>query len=243
MPGFSTTPALRKTMIMPEDLHDEEPEDSDEVLLAFSDARAAAPGDKRLLREWAARYPALADEIITIDYAQFAAGMTLTDALEDGPEDPAVAALGADILAARRQARAEKPPLTSLLAEAQARGMDGPQLATVLRLDRMIVARLEQGALDAATVPLALVRQIGAVLERSADDVATFLRGGPRLAASAHYRSRRAPSVSAPASSAPLSSPAPSAMSFEQAVAGSRNLSADDKAYWQAEVGVGVLGN
>lgn len=219
-----------------------EAEDSDEILRAFSDARDAAPGDKRLLREWTAQYPALADEIITVDYVRFAAGMTLTDALEDSPEDPEVMAMEAEALAARRQARAAKPPLTSLLAEAQARGMDGPQLAAVLRLDRMIVARLEQRALDAATIPLALVRQIGAVLARPVGDVALFLRGGPRLAAAAHYRSRKAPSVkAAPASFAPLSSPAPPT-SFQQAVAGSRNLSANDKAYWQAEAGAGVLG-
>lgn len=234
---------------MPDNLQQDETEDSDEVLLAFSSARDAAPGDKRLLREWAARYPALADEMITVDYARLAAGMTLRDALEDGPEDAAVADWGAEMIAGRRQARAEKPPLLSLLAEAGARGIDGPQLAKALRLDRMIVARLEQHALDAATVPLALVRQIGAILERSADDVALFLRGGPRLAAAAHYRSRKAPSVaaapaplSAPASFAPLSSPAPPT-SFQQAVAGSRSLSADDKAYWQAEVGAGVLGD
>ncbi len=219
-----------------------EAEDSDDVLLAFTDAREAAPGDKTLLREWAAQYPSLANEIITLDYARFAASMTLTDALEDGPEDPAVVELGAELIAARRQARAERPPLTSLLAEARARGMDGPELAQVLRLDRMIVARLEQRALDAATLPLALVRQIGALLDRSAADVALFLRGGPRLAASAHYRSRKAPSVkAAPASSAPLSTPAPPT-SFQQAVAGSRNLSADDKGYWLAEAEAGVLG-
>lgn len=233
---------------MPEELQQiqDEPEDSDEVLRAFSQAREAAPGDRRLLREWAAQYPALADEMITADYARFAAGMTLTDALEDGPEDPAVVELGADIFAARRQAREAKPPLTSLLAEAQARGMDGPRLAEVLRLDRMIVARLEQRALDAATVPLALVRQIGALLERSADDVALFLRGGPRLAAQAHYRSRRAPSVAAaPASVAPppAGAPAPPPLSFQEAVAASRSLSADDKAYWQAETDAGVLGD
>lgn len=229
---------------MREELQQDKAEDSSEILRAFTEARAAAPGDKTLLREWAARYPSFADEIITADYARFAAGLTLTDALEDGPEDTEFTAMGAEALAARRQAQAQKPPLTSLLTEAQARGMDGPALAQALRLDRLIVARLEQRALDAATIPLALVRQIGAVLERSTDDVALFLRGGPRLAASAHYRSRRAPSVAAapaPASRAPLSSPA-LPPSFQQAVADSRSLSADDKAYWQAEVGAGVLG-
>ncbi len=215
----------------------DEPEDSDAVLLAFSYAREAAPGDKTLLREWAARYPAVADELIAGDYARFAAGLTLTDALEDGPEDPAVVELGVNVLAARRAARAARPPLVSLLEEAAARGMDGPQLAQALRLDRLILARLEQRALDAATVPVTLVRQIGAVLERSAEEVAAFLRAAPRLPASAHYRSRRAPSVAAA-----LAYGAPAPVSFQQAVAGSRSLSADDKAFWQAESEAAVLG-
>ena len=227
---------------MPDNLRQEATQtpdqDPDAVLLAFSYARDAAPGDKTLLREWAAQYPAVADELITVDYARFAAGLTLTDALEDGPEDPEVVAMGASVLAARRKARA-MPPLTSLLQDAAARGIDGPQLAQMLRLDRLLLARLEQRTLDAATLPVALVRQIGTVLGRSADEVAAFLRGGPRLPALAHYRSRRAPSVAAPAPA--YGAPEP-AMSFQQAVAGSRSLGAEDKAYWQAEVDAGVLG-
>ncbi len=229
---------------MPDNLRQEttqppgqDPDDSDAVLLAFSYARDAAPGDKALLREWTAQYPAVADELITVDYARFAAGLTLTDALEDGPEDPEVVALGANVLAARRAARAV-PPLTSLLGDAAARGLDGPQLAQTLRLDRLLLARLEQRTLDAATLPLALVQQIGTALGRSTSEVAAYLRGGPRLPASAHYRSRRAPSVAAaPAYGAPEP-----AMSFQQAIAGSRNLGAEDKAYWQAEVDAGILG-
>ncbi len=235
--------------LMPEDLRSE-PEDSDAILLAFAYARADAPGDKTLLREWAARYPAMTEELVTVDYARLAAGMTLTDTLDDGAEDPQITALGADIIAARRQARESKPPLTSLLGEAAARGLDGPQLAGVLRLDRLIVSRLERRTMDAATLPLALVRQIGTVLGRSAGEVADFLRGGPRLPASAHFLSRRAPAMpkrSAPAP-APLSSQPPSGgspalpPSFTEALQSSRNLSAEDKAYWQAEAEAGVLG-
>ena len=224
---------------MPEELQQEEIDNSDAVLLAFSYARDAGPGDKTLLREWTARYPAIAEELMTVDYARFAAGMTLTDVLEDGPEDAAIAALGAEVLATR-QASAARLPLTSLLDEAAARGMDGPQLAQTLRLDRLTLGRLEQRALDAATLPLALVRQIGAVLERSADEVAAFLRGGPRLPAQAHFLARRAPSV-APAPASSTASPA-RPLSFGQAVQGSRSLSAEDKAYWRAELDAGVLG-
>lgn len=218
----------------------DEPEDSDAVLLAFSYAREAAPSDTALLREWTARYPAVADELITVDYARFAAGLTLTDTLEDGPENPALVEFGASVLAARRAARATRPPLTSLLEDAEAQGLNGPQLAQTLRLDRLLLARLEQRALDAATVPLTLVRQIGTVLERSVGEVTVFLRGEARLPASAHYRSRKAPSVvSSPAPA--YGAPAP-AISFQQAVADSRSLSTEDKAYWQVEADT-VLGD
>ena len=222
---------------MPEE---QEIDNRDAALLAFTYARDAAPGDKTLLREWTARYPAIADEIVTVDHARFAAGLTLTDALADGPEDAEVTAIAGGVLAARRRTREARTPLTSLLDEAKSKGFDAPRFAEVLRLDRLLLGRLEQRALDTATVPLALVRRIGQVLGRSADEVALFLRGETRLPASAHFYARRAPSVQAAPAPA-LSAPAP-APSFADAVAGSRTLSADDKAYWEAETAAGVLG-
>ena len=225
---------------MPEEIENSDIQDSDAVLLDFTYARAAAPNDKRLLREWTARYPSLAGEIITVDHARLAAGLTLTDALADGPEDAEITAIAAGVLTAQRRARDAKPPLVSLLDEAKARGLDAPQLAKTLRLDRLLLGRLEQRALDTATVPLALVRRIGQVLGRSADEVALFLRGETRLPASAHFYARRAPSVqAAPALASSASAPPPS---FAEAVAGSRTLSADDKAYWEVETAAGVLG-
>ena len=218
----------------------EEIEDSDAALLAFTYARDAAPGDKTLLREWTARYPAIADELVTVDHARIAAGLTLTGDIADGPESAEITAVAGDILAARRRAREARTPLTSLLDEAKAKGLDAPRFAQALRLDRLLLGRLERRALDTATVPLALVRQIGQVLGRSADEVALFLRGGTRLPASAHFYARRAPSVQAAPAPA-LSDPAP-APSFADAVAGSRTLSADDKAYWEAETAAGTLG-
>jgi len=222
-----------------------EPEDTDAALLAFTYARDAAPSDRTLLREWTAQYPAMADEMITVDHARFAAGLTLTGELADGPADAEITALGTQVLSARRTARDARTPLTSLLDEAKAKGFDVPRLAATLRLDRLLLGRLERRALDTATVPLALVRQIGQVLGRSADEVAVFLRGEIRLPAQAHFYAHRTPSVqSAPAPASSRSpAPPPSGPSFADAVAGSRNLSADDKAHWLAEVAGGVLGD
>ena len=204
----------------------------DDVLMAFTEARTAAPDDKALLRLWTARYPACADALIAVDYARFAAGMTLGDTVEDGLEDAGAAAAGREALAAWRTASAPKPPLTSLLSDAAARGFDAARLAEVLRLDRLLLGRLEQRLLDAATVPVRLVRQIAQVLERSPDEVASYLRGGPRLAAQAHFRARRAPALSSSAERP----------SFAQALAAGSSLSEEDRAYWQGEIEAGILG-
>lgn len=207
-------------------------EEMDDVLMAFTEARTAAPDDKALLRLWTARYPDCADTLIAVDYARLAAGMTLTDTVEDGLEDADAAAIGREALASWRAASVPKPPLTSLVSDAAARGLDATRFAEVLRLDRLLLGRLEQRLLDAATVPRRLVQQIAQILERSPDEVALYLRGSPRVAAQAHFRARRAPSLS---SSAERSS-------FAQALEVSHNLSEEDRAYWENEIAVGVLG-
>ncbi len=216
---------------MPKESEDKESEDMDDVLLAFSEARAAAPGDKALLRSWTVRYPELAGDLIAADYARLMAGMTLSDALEDGPEDAAVAALGREVIAARR--KASRPPLTSLVSDAAAQGLDVPALASALRLDRLLLGRLEQRLLDAATLPLALIQQMAQLLDRAPGEVAAYLRGSPRLAAQAHFRARRTPSL-------PLSEA--ERASFVQALQSGQDMSGEDRAYWQGEIDAGVLG-
>ncbi len=197
-------------MLNNQDVDDKE--DVDDVLMAFSEARAAAPDDKTLLRLWTARYPDCADDLIAVDYARFAADMTLLDALEDGP--------------------VSQPPLTSLVLEAAARGFDAARFAQSLRLDRLLLGRLEQRVLDAATLPVSLVRHIARILQRGPDEVAAYLRGGPRLAAQSHFRARRAPVLSSEAERP----------SFAQALLRGQNMSEEDKDYWQGEIEAGVLG-
>ena len=214
-------------------------DESDDVLLAFSAARDAAPEDRELLRQWTDRFPQFADDLIAVDFARFAVGMRLSDPLEDGlgaaAEDPATVALGLQLLAARRglpSAAADKPPLTSLVEDAKARGLDVQNFAEALRLDRLLLTRLERRLLDAATLPLTLVRRLGETLDRTEAEIAAYLRGGQRLAASGHYRSRRAPSLES----------AGSPMSFREALDAGQSLGDDDRAYWQGEADAGVLG-
>jgi hypothetical protein len=212
-------------------------QDADDVLIAFSEAREAAPDDKALLRRWTTRYPEFADELIAVDYARFAAGMTLSDTVEDGPEDAAAAKMGQDALAAWRTGSVSpvgpsRPALTSLVSDAAAQGLDAAHFAASLRMDRLLLGRLEQRVLEAATLPVSLIRQIAQILERSSEEVAAYLRGGPRLAAQAHFRARRAPSLS----------PQSARSSFAEALQTGQNMSEEDKAYWQAQIDAGVLG-
>lgn len=221
---------------MSTDMPRTDPADADAVFAAFFAAREAAPTDRALLKQWADRYPDLADELITVDLARLAAPLRLSVRLaEDGPPDPAAAETARRVLAARREllpAAAVKPPLVSLVAEAQARGLDVPRFAEALRLDRLLLTRLERRLLDAATLPLTLVRRLGELLGRTDTEIASYLRGGLRLAAAGHYRSRRAPA---------LESASP-AMSFREALGAGQSLSAADRAYWQGEADAGVLG-
>lgn len=200
----------------------------DDVLFAYAQACQAAPDDRTLLREWAARYPAHADALVEVSLAGFAAGLSLTDPLEDGPEDAETVALGRAVLDGYF---APPKPLVSLVDEAKARGLTPREFARALRLDTPTLARLNQRLLDAATLPRSLVRQAAQTLGRSADEVAAYLRLPPRLASGAQYKARQAPVLR---ESGPR-------QKFTDVLGG---LSQADRDFWRAEIeGEGVLGN
>ena len=203
-------------------------EEEDDVLLAYTQARLAAPNDRTLLREWASRYPAHADALIGVSYAEFTAGISLTDPLEDGPEDAETVALGGAVLDAHFAA---PTALLSLVAEAGARGLAPRAFAQSLRLDTPTLSRLNQRLLEAATLPRALVRQVAQALGRSTDEVRAYLRCPPRLATGAQYKARQTPVLRESAAR----------QKFGDAIGG---LTQADQDYWQAETeSEGVLGD
>lgn len=203
-------------------------EEADAVLFAYAQASQAAPDDRTLLREWAARYPAHADALVEVSYAGFAVGLSLADPLEDGPEDAETVALGRAVVDSYF---APKEPLVSLVIEAKARGLTPREFAQNLHLDTPALARLNQRLLDAAALPRSLVRQAAQALGRSADEVAAYLRLPPRLASDAQYKSKQAPVVR---ESGPQ-------QRFEDVL---RTLPQADRDYWRAEIeGEGVLGD
>ncbi len=204
-----------------------ERQDEDDVLQAYAQARRAAPDDRTLLRAWAARFPDHADALIAVSFAGLAAGVSLSDPLEDGPEDAETVALGRAFL----DDYFMPAQIVSLVDEARARGLTPPAFAKTLRLDTPALGRLNQRLLEAATLPRALVRRVAEALGRSADEVAAYLSRPPRLAAGAQYKAKAAPVLR---ESAPQ-------QSFADAT---RGLPQDDRDFWQSEAErEGLLGD
>jgi len=201
--------------------------DEDDVLEAFERARRAAPDDRTLLRAWTERFPDHADALLEVSFAGLAAGVSLSDPLEDGPEDAETVAFGRAFLDSYFAA----PPLVSLVDEARARGLAPPVFAKTLRLDTAALGRLNQRLLEASTLPRALVRRVAEAIGRTADEVAAYLSRPPRLAAGAQYKARAAPRLR---ESAPR-------QSFADAT---RGLPQADRDFWQGETErEGLLGD
>lgn len=202
-------------------------QDEDDVLEAFERARWAAPDDRTLLRAWAERFPDHADALIAVSYAGFAAGVSLSDPLEDGPADAETVAFGRAFLDSHFAA----PAIVSLVAEAGARGLAPTAFARALHLDTATLGRLTQCLLETGTVPKALVRRVAEAIGRTADEVAAYLNQPPRLSAGAQYKAKSAPKLR---ESAPR-------QSFAEAIGG---LSQADRDFWREETErEGLLGD
>ena len=205
-----------------------DPAGEEDVLFAYAQASQAAPGDWTLLREWAAQYPTHAEALVEVSYAEFAAGLSLTDPLEDGPVDAETVALGRAVLDAYF---APRKPLVSLVDEARARGLAPREFARTLHLDTLTLSRLNQRLVDAAALPRSLIRQMAQAIGRSADEVAAYLRLPTRLASGAQYKSKQAPVVRE-------AGPRPQ---FADVLGG---LPQADRDYWRAEIeSEGMLGD
>ena len=195
------------------------PDDPDayDVVGAFAAAQDAQPDDHTLLRRWTQRFPQFADDLVAFGYARAALGWSLTDPVEAEETAPA------------------KAPLTDLVEEARDRGLAAAAFAQVLGLQKPLLASLNQRLLDAAGLPRSLAARIARTLDRTSEEVAAYLRQPPRLAAGAHYKARRAPSLVA--ESRPQ-------QTFADALRGGGALSEEDRTSWLAEIEKGdVLGD
>ncbi len=190
-----------------------------EATLAFDRALGAAPNDRTLLRRWAARFPEFEDDFITVGFSRYALGLTLTDPAADYEAVP--------------EPVTERPPLTGLASEAEARGVSGAALARTLRLDKTLLVRLDQRVLEAWTLPSLLIDRLAEALARTTDEVSAYLSGPPKLASGTHYRAKAAPKmVQENVLQSMVQQP-----SFADEVRRNTKMSDEDKAFWLSEVG------
>lgn len=195
------------------------PDDADvyDVTLAFDQALSANPQDHAQLTRWTARFPQFVEELTDVGYARFAFGLTLTDPVEEYSVGPALM------------------PLTNLIEEAKTRGLDAAQFAQRLRIDKLILGKLNRRNLDVFSLPRTLVEHLAQTLERSRDEITAYLNGEMRLA-QAHYKSKQAPSIVAEANTPK--------QTFAEALESGAQISEEDKAFWRTEISQGnIIGN
>lgn len=190
-----------------------------DAVQAYANALADAPHDPALLPAWLRAFPQFGEELRAVSWHTWTRETDRRSAGEadEAEEDPVIVGMGRSVLASLFPLASSAPPLTSLLQAAQAQGLSAGEFARAVRLDVFLLARLEQRLIRAASLPRALVEQIAHTLDRSAADVALYLRGRPSFAAGAHYKARQAPQVGAP-------------VDFSVALAAS---SPDTRAAWQ----------
>jgi hypothetical protein len=161
--------------------------EGDAVLTAFAQAGRGAD-----LADWVRRYPQYARDLTRLA-AQFWAGEEETP--PDARADARLLEIGRAVLGAAREK--ETPPLTSLKAAAEARGLDAEAVAARLHLPEAYFWKLHRRLFAPESLPHTLVAALAQTLDRAASEVAAYLRRPPTLAAGARYRAERTPCVGA----------------------------------------------
>lgn len=161
-------------------------------------ATETSTSDPQELAKWMREYPQYACELM-----DFAAARSLSERLSSagGPEEDeeALVARGLavldEILGAPAAQRTQSGPLNDLVAAARERGMTVADLADAIGLSVPLVAKLQRRLLRLASIPHQLVEDLARILRYSSEAVANYLGQSPSLAAGAHYRSDRAPTL------------------------------------------------
>jgi hypothetical protein len=181
---------------------------ADEILTAF-----AAAGPSANLADWTGRYPEHARSLARLAAAQRWNSSVAADRTAGSgggkiaAADARVLAVGrAALAAARASAAAQIPqtqqtavaaaaPLTSLLAAARARGLSADALAAHLDLPVACFWKLHRRLFAPDSLPRTLVAQLAQALDRTMDEVESYLRQPPTLAASASYKADEMPAI------------------------------------------------
>lgn len=161
------------------------------------------------LEAWAMKYPEYANEMR--EYALFSIAVDAAQATQ--------AIRTSEQVASRK-------PLASIIAAAEAVGLNQAQLAWLLGIGRATLAKLERRTIAVQTVPRAVVRRLSEQIGYSMDDVRAFLgAGGTQTAA-----------LSFLADVAPVAGGAQRRSSFLEAVDADPEIAEEQKAAWRSDL-------
>lgn len=168
--------------------------DPDEILTAFAGAGASAD-----LADWMRRYPALRGDLAHAAAARWA-GESVPSGAAGSPDEAAstarVRAIGRETLLAFRAGwspTVAPAALAGLVSAARERGVEPATLAHRLQIPYAVFVKLHRRLIAPDSVPMSLLSEMGAALNRTVDDIAAYLRQPPALALGASYRSDTAP--------------------------------------------------
>lgn len=155
--------------------------------------------DPSALASWVRRYPEYGQEL-----TEFALRRTMLAALPEPADDPeeenAILSRGMEIVRgilyeSREVLAPRAAPLTDLLAEANARGLDARGLARSLRLTLPLVSRLHRRLIRVGSIPVQLLEQLAELLGREMDSIVTYLQQPPVLQTGLNYKSETLPTA------------------------------------------------
>jgi len=198
-----------------------EPMDFYDLAAKFAEETSTSDQPHRLLKIWARRFPEHAADLAAIAYARLA----------EPTEKPGTASVfdqDAVVQSAKRvldRFSFVSAQITSISGVANALGISAKALADHLRIDVVLLAKLEQRLLEVQSIPASLINCLAEVLNRTASDIVAYLAGPPRLSLSADYKSVRPPSVSDS-----------DRQTFAEALSSSRTISAENRIYWENEI-------
>jgi len=187
------------------------------LLDRLMDAYVATPEEERraFITRSIAEHPHFTARLADLHMASFAE----LDDDEPHPDDARMIEVATSRLHALYPV--EAPSITSFTARARELKLNPLQFAARLRLGLDIVRKLDNRMIVPATVPPALVDTLAGLLQIGADQVTSFLAGGPRQQ-QAFYNAREAPVEL-------RSEP------FEDALQNSQMTTLDDRTYWRQQ--------
>jgi hypothetical protein len=205
-----------------------DPMDADVIVAAFTDALATGADPVKTLREWSLKHPELEADFAAVAVEQYV-GEGDVDAVAVNAQADMMSRMLAEMGASRRAhptesvSAVEPVRASSIKDAAESRGLAYPaELARRLRLPENILERIVSRRIDAATLPIAVVQQLAAVLHATREDVLNWLLGP--LAGTA----------GTPALVREKSNPYNISTSFADSISSASGLDDADRAYWQS---------